>query len=239
MRRFLLCIAVLAGICPAAARADLTLSFTPDGSAFNGTVGVGQTINVPIYLLQMSHVGQPDTTILTDQGLLSGGTQVDFTHSISGGASLQSFNLNSSFILPYNGWANLSQTASGGTAGNAGAAFPSPIFPAAGGPQSVLIATMSFQGLIANSTTTLSTNLPPNVLTQPQTSVFGSPMGLNTTRLETQPYGNIYWAGGIQFGGAVLHYTGTFTVTPEPTTILGACAVAGGLFAWRQKRKRK
>src|SRR5204862_217609 len=124
--------------------------------------GLGQTVQVPVYLLQSTHAGQPDTTVLSQFGLGSGGVLVDFTHSIPSGAFALSAALNPGFETNASGFPFVSNTAGGGQAAFSGGTtstnllFPPPT-PA---PQSVLVGTYTFRGDIVGNVTTLMTTGP-------------------------------------------------------------------------------
>jgi hypothetical protein len=215
-------------------QADIRLAFTPDGSPTNFQVNVGQTIPVPVYVVQTNMA--PMTTVMSDFGLGSGGVRLDFTNSISGGAELLTAVANPGWESNASGFPSISQTPAGGFgATSAGTTTTNLLFPPPmPAPQSILVGTFTFRGDLLDNVVTLSTTNPH----PPTFSEFVA--GLtppNIFVLEQQPYGNIFWAGGIPPpNGTNIHYTSTITVVPEPALILGVCTPVVAVLAWRRRR---
>src|SRR6476659_9440438 len=84
-KRFLVIVA-LAALSAATAKADIILGFTPDGTPTNFNVQVGQTIQVPLYLIERNQAPLSGN-ILANNGLVGAGVRVDYLNSIAGGGS--------------------------------------------------------------------------------------------------------------------------------------------------------
>src|SRR5262249_11835799 len=145
--RFLLAFA-LAAVFTAAAQADIILGFDPSGLSTNFNVPVGQTVQVPLYLIERPGTLPDSGNILQNFGITGCGVRVDYTNSISGGATGN----NATLFQP--GWfspvgypilntgnpAGGNMDIYGGTVG--AAAFPS------GNPPAVRYGTLTFTGNI-------------------------------------------------------------------------------------------
>jgi len=233
-KRFLVIVA-LAALSAATAKADIILGFTPDGTPTNFNVQVGQTIQVPLYLIERNQAPL-SVNILSNNGLVGAGVRVDYLNSIAGGGSGTAAQIDPAGWFSPGGYPIVNNNA-GGLTGNLdvyGTTFGAAA-PAVGSPPAVRFGTLTFTGNTIGNVMTLSTTN-----TQPSTVAHFTAGDLAGTILEHQPYGNIFWAGGNP-ANAPLHYTSTITTTPvpEPATILGVCAAAGGLYAWRRKRRAK
>jgi hypothetical protein len=214
---------------PSGARADLILSFAPDGLPTQFFVPVGQSVVVPVYLVQTNNA--PLTNALVTEGLISAGVRVDFTNTLPGGATataatstLPSFFNNFGFpaVDNTNNFAAFS-------AGTLNATFPS------GAPPAIQVGRFTFTGNTVGNVTTLMTTNPHTPNFAEFTSAAATP-----TIFERQPYGNIFWAAGNPpppvGTGVPVHYTTTITVTPEPVAIMSVCAMVGGVVAWRRRK---
>src|SRR5262245_26472611 len=84
MRRSVIVLVTLLCII-APARADIILSFAPDGNPTVFTVGVGQDITIPIYLVERNQA--PFTNVLSTGGLVNGGVRIDFANTLPFGGS--------------------------------------------------------------------------------------------------------------------------------------------------------
>jgi len=233
-KRFLLAVALIA-LASESARADIILGFTPDGSVTNFNVQVGQTVQVPLYLIERNQAPSSGG-ILASSGLVGAGVRVDYSNTLPAGAAGPSAGIAPPGWFSPSGYPIVTNNA-GGLTGHLdiyGSTFGAPA-PAVGTPPAVRYGTLTFTGNTIGNVMTLSTSN-----TQPSNVAHFTAGDVASTVLEHQPYGNIFWAGGNP-NNAALHYTSTITVTPvpEPATILGVCAAVGGLYAWRQKRKKK
>jgi hypothetical protein len=233
-KRLLLTVALIA-LVSETARGDIILGFTPDGSVTNFNVPVGQTVQVPLYLIERNQAPLSGN-ILANFGLVGAGVRVDYGNTLPGGASGTSAGIDPPGWFSPGGYPIVNNNPNGlmGNLDVYGTTFGAAA-PAVGSPPAVRFGTLTFTGnTIGNVTTLMTTN------TQPSTVAHFTAGDLAGTILEHQSYGNIFWAGGNP-ANAPLHYSSTITVTPvpEPTTILGVCAAAGGLYAWRRKRSKK
>jgi hypothetical protein len=230
MRRLLPALAVLIAV-PFAqeARADLVLSFKPTASdlpataiAAGGTIATtsvftvdpGQTITVPVYLVERSSPPFPPDTggILSTQGVTSGGVRLNYPGSPNGTehaavtAVMNGPGFDSILTLQVdnpNGFAALSEfTLSGAVKG-----------------LSVRVGTFVFRGNTPGDVITIAT-APP----QPGTNQFVTP---TSTPLDTQPYANIFYFNGNT--SAPISYTARIITTPEPKGMLALLAAAAVL----------
>lgn len=239
MKRFFALVSLAFLITTTPARADVRLSFSPDGTPTNFTVLVGNSISVPVYVLQ-----DGGTNILTTDGLASGGVRLNFTNSISGGATLNSSIANPGFTVNASGFPQVSSGPAGGFGAVSSNVGLNPRLTPPGGTNSILVGNFNFTGNITDTVVSLATSNPhSSSFAEFTTGAIPGPPPL--TVLEQASFGQIFWPNGTVPGGfqpansATVIYNSTITVVPEPTTILGLCAAVGGVMAWQKKRKAR
>lgn len=193
-----------------AVKADLVLSFTPDATPITFSVLVGQTVSVPVYLVQRNQA--PLTTILSAEGLFSAGVRLNYD-TIAGSATVIANGavLNPAFNTNTSGYPVINNAS--GFASVSGATTNFNGVQASGNPPSVLVGTFTFLGNEVGNITTLNTAKPQG-LSFPE---FLS--NTNGTVLETQNFANIFFGEGnvnnpISYSTTVT----TIAAVPEPGT---------------------
>lgn len=147
MRSLLLALAVCTALLlpGSAARADYAFQFDLNGTPQNAfTVGVGQTVNVQVYLVQ-DNAGTSNG--LSSQGLSSAGVQLNTANPAI--TTVTAVTGNSGFDLQNN-------TPGASAKVSESILLNNPVFPATGDPNRILIGTFTFTGLTAGSTVTVS-----------------------------------------------------------------------------------
>lgn len=231
MRVLFLMLAVICLILPGPVRADLVLAFTPDAAPITFSVVAGQTITIPVYLVERNQA--PFTNILSSEGLFSAGVRLNYSTvagsaTVTGGGAV----LNPAFDVPTSGFPMVDNVS--GFASVSGATLNLAGVPATGTPPSVLVGSFTFLGNQVNNVTTINT-------AKPQALLF--PEFLSNTSgtvLETQTFANIFFAGGNS--NQPISYSTTLTTVasvPEPATwvllgLSGACS----LISWRYWNRR-
>ena len=203
----------------ASAKANVIISFTPDGSLATFQVTVGDMIGVPIYLSGDSR--------LSTQGLFSAGATVVYSYesgagdSTTGNASIAGAELaphwsGSNYVEISN--APLDQYAF--IEGVLNVPVTSPVIPAVD-TSFVLLGTVLFQSGVEGNVTqlSLSNDLNSAFVNLLYNTELGDPLD-----------------GQISFiGGKVL----TITATPEPTSLIAGVVVCGfGLRAFKRRKKK-
>lgn len=225
-------ITVIFGSLPRAS-ADLILSFTPDGTPITFSVTVGNTVNVPVYIIQRNQA--PLTTILSSEGLLSAGVRLNY-NTVAGSATVITNGavLNPAFNTPTSGYPIVNNAAgfsavSGATSNIAGVGT-------SGSPPAILVGTFTFQGNQIGNVTTIST-AKPQALAFPE---FVS--NSSFTVLETQLYGNLFFSGGNTNNLIAYSTTITTVAVPEPTTyflmgLAGLITIAVVRHRWQTRQQ--
>lgn len=200
-RRLLLCAFWLLAEANAA-RADLILSFTPDGSSTTFTVNQGGTVQVPVYIVERNQA--PLTNILSSEGLLSAGVRLNYTPN-PGDATVTVAAVNPGFNTNTAGFPVIDNS-QGFASVSAGTTNLSGV-QASGSPPSILVGTFTFMGGNVGNVSVQTA--------KPQTASFPEFVSNSSfTVLETQPYANIFYAQGVPAN--LVSYFTTITVVPEP-----------------------
>ena len=215
---------------PTPATADLVLAFTPNATPITFTVTVGQTVNVPVYIVERNQA--PLTSLLSTEGLLSAGVRLNYnTTAGSATVTASGANINPGFNTNTSGFP-IVNNAAGFSAVSAGTTNPAGV-QTSGSPPAILVGTFTFQGNQVGNVTTVTT-------AKPQALPFPEFVSNTTfTVLETQPFANLFFAAGNTSN--LVSYSTTITTVaavPEPATIalLGLIGV-GSIVAVRRWRR--
>jgi hypothetical protein len=211
------------------ARADIVLSFSPTGLPTNFTVLQGQTVDVPVYLVDRP---TPPSSggIMTNPGLISAGVRLNWTPIAGQTATVTAATVNPGFQIPQNSTFPQIDNTNGFTAVSAGTVGA--VVTASGTPPALLIGTFTIRGTLVGNVTTYTT---ARTNTNP---TFAEISSADFIRVETQPYANIFFTGGNQ--AIPITYTTTVTtVVPEPFGMLLVVAPFAVVLARRTLAKRK
>lgn len=214
------------------AHADLILSFSPTGTPITFSVVAGQTIAIPVYLVERNQA--PLTNILSSEGLFSAGVRLNYD-TIAGSATVIANGavLNPAFNTNTSGFPTINNAS--GFAAVSGATTNFSGVPASGTPAAVLVGTFTFLGNQVGNVTTIST-------AKPQSLAFPEFLSNTTgTVLETESYANIFFTAGNTSNPLAYSTTiTTISAVPEPATwgLLG-CVGIGSIVAYRNWRKKQ
>jgi hypothetical protein len=222
MRMRLLSALVLVFLVLAVRPARAGYAYTFDSSSY--TVGVGQTVDVMVYLSQTG-----STTGLSNPGLQSGGVQLNYNTTYVGNTQIAPNNTTFTGSAPtgFDPDYNTAVIGNGSNGLAAGASvvgvsqlFPeSPVKAGSGAPNtanSILLGTFQFTGVSTGSSLIVTSNSFPGE----DVNVLGDGTVIDSM---------------IQNSSAVI----TVVAVPEPGTLFltGMAAAALGLSAWRRRRR--
>ena len=210
MRRIGFLVVCLIVFAPETASAGFIASYTSDGSAFGPfVINVGQTVDVPLYLIQT------DTNTELTTGLLSAGIGIDFAPTGIANASFLSYGL---------GWnSGFSATNIDNSAGTAsmqtGVEFLDPAVTET--LNAILLGTFRFTGVAAGTSFLTLRDADP----------------LQDDTLVDDPLAYTVLDGIITFGATTSITVNGVAAVPEPSGVL-AFLLTAGVLTWRSRRNR-